>query len=811
MGTLIELPAEELRRVCDPASLGFQTTDDLPLLNEVLGQPRAVAAFAFGANIGSPGFNIFALGQPGSGKTTLIRQYLEHCAESQPVPPDLCYVYNFAHAREPLPLQLPSGMAVPFRDDVDAFVEELQAEIPKAFDSEEYSRHRDQIMQEMEARRREILSHMDQRASDAGFQLLKGPGGLLLAPAAGGKLLTEEEIEQLKPEQRDALARTRERLQHEMEERLRAIRELEKGARDALRALDTETAAYAARHLVADLRARYHDQPAVLDYLTELQNDVTEHADDFRKGKEAESVPAPLAALATLVPDSERTLVRYQVNVVVNNRDRKGAPVVVETNPTYHNLTGRIEHQGTLGGTVTDHTMIKPGALHRANGGYLVIPARECLMNPFAWEGLKRALKDGLLRIEELGSQLALVSTVTLDPEPIPLNVKVVLIGSPAIYYLLLAYDEDFQKLFKVKADFTNRMDRTAESESGYARFVHTITHLDQTLPFDAGAVARVIEYGSRAVEDQDQLSTCFGDIADLVREAAHRAGQNSHQAVTAVDVRTAEEARRYRQNLMEERLREALIKGTLLVEATGTAIGQINGLSVLSLGDYAFGHPVRLTATIAPGRRGVVSIEREVELSGPIHGKGVLILSGYLLRQYGRAHPLSLSASLVFEQSYGLVDGDSASLAELCVLVSAAADLPLRQDIAVTGSVNQHGQVQPVGGVIAKIEGFFDLCRTRGLTGRQGVLIPVENRRHVMLRDDVLEAVSKGQFHIWLADDVDTALELLIGLPAGEQDAAGGFSEGTVHHAVAARLSQYAEKLRALGAEEKKPELINC
>jgi len=802
MGTLVELSTKDLRRVCDPASLGFETTAELPLLSEVLGQPRAVAAFAFGASIASQGFNLFALGQPGSGKTTLIREYLEHCAETQPVPPDLCYVYNFAQARQPLPLHLPAGIAVQFKNDVDAFVEELKSEIPRAFDSEEYSRHRDQVTQEMEEKRREILTKVDQRATEAGFQLLKGPGGLLLAPAAGGKLLTEQEVEQLKPEEREQLARTRERLQHEIEERLRAIRELEKGVRDALRALDTETAAYATRHLVADLRSRYHDQAAVLDYLAAVQSDVTAHADDFRKGKE-EAAPPMLAAM---MPDIEKPLVRYQVNVMVTNRGRKGAPVVVETNPTYHNLTGRIEQQSTWGGVITDHTMIKPGALHRANGGYLIVPARECLMNPFAWEGLKRALKDGVLRIEELGSQLSLVSTVTLDPEPIPLNAKVVLIGSPAIYYLLLAYDEDFQKLFKVKADFTTRMERVAESERGYAQFVHTITHLDETRPFDAAAVARVIEYGSRAVEDQDQLSTRFGDIADLVREAAHRAGQNSHRAVTAADVRAAEEARRYRQNLMEERLQEALVKGTLLVETVGRAVGRINGLSVLSLGDYAFGHPVRLTATIAPGRRGVVSIEREVELSGPIHGKGVLILSGYWLRQYGQVHPLSLSASLVFEQSYSMVDGDSASLAELCVLISAAAKAPLRQDIAVTGSVNQHGQVQPVGGAIAKIEGFFDLCRARGLTGTQGVLIPAANRRHIMLRDDVVEAVSTGQFHIWLADDVNTALELLTGQPAGEPDASGVFPEGTLHRAVADRLSQYAEKLRALAAEEKKP-----
>jgi predicted ATP-dependent protease len=807
MKAAVELAAGELRRACDPASLGFETTAGLPLLGEVLGQPRAVAALAFGTSIGSPGFNLFALGQPGSGRTTLIKDYLEQRAKNQPAPPDLCYVHNFTNARCPLPLRLPAGRAAQFKKDIDAFVEELETEIPKVFETEEYTRQRDQVLQKLEQQRRDKLNQIEERATQAGFKLLKGQGGLLLAPVAGDKLVTPEELEKLKPEEREKLLRARDHLQHEIEERFNSIRELEKGARDALHSLDTETAAYATRHLIEDLRARYQDQPAVLGYLSALQTDITAHADDFRKGKEAETPPAPLAGLP---PDNDRPLTRYQVNVLVNNAGLEGAPVVIETNPTYHNLTGRIEHQAAWNAVFTDHTMIKPGALHRANGGYLIIPARECLMNPFAWEGLKRALKDGALRIEELGSQLSLISTVTLDPEPVPLDVKVVLIGSPMLYYLLYDYDEDFQKLFKVKADFTTRMPREPDSERAYALFVNNIARLEKTLPFDSTAVARIIEYGSREAEDRDWLSTRFGDIADLIREAAHLAGQNSHAAVTAVDIRAAEEARRFRENLVEERLQQSLLNGTVLLDTRGAVAGRINGLSVLSMGDYAFGHPVRLTATVAPGRRGVVSIEREVELSGPIHGKGVLILGGYLMRKYGQAAPLSLSASLVFEQSYGQVEGDSASLAELCVLLSAAADVPLRQDIAVTGSVNQHGQVQPVGGVIQKIEGFFDLCRVQGLTGSQGVLIPAPNQRNLMLRDDVVEAVRAGQFHIWTAAAVEEALQLLTGREPGEADAAGVYPEGSLHRAVADRLAQYTAALRALGKEEKAPEPIS-
>ncbi len=793
----VELPPEALRRTCDPASLPFDTTADLPVLSEVLGQPRAVAALELGTGIDSHGFNLFALGQPGSGKTTLIREYLERRAAAEPAPNDLCYVHNFADPLRPLPLLLPPGQGSQLRQDIDHLVEELKAAIPAAFDAEEYASQRNKIVQELEERRREEFSLLQRHVSQAGFQLIKGPGGIMIVPVVGEKMLSDQDVEQLGPEDRDKIVRAQERLQRDLDERIRAVRDLERAARDALHTLDTETAAFATRHLIDELRARYRELPAVLQFLDAFQADVVEHVDDFRKGKEAEAPALPIP----LPPGLDRSLTRYQVNVVVDQRGVAGAPVVVESNPTYHNLTGRVEHQATWGGVYTNHTMIKAGALHRANGGYLVVPARECLLSPFAWEGLKRALKDRSLRIEQVGAQLSLVSTVTLDPEPVPLNVKVVLIGSHALYYMLYAYDEDFQKLFKVKADFTTRMERTPESEQAYGLFLASLARQEKTLPFDRTAVARVIEHGSRAVEDQDQLSTRFGDIADLAREAAYHAARGGRAAVTAADIRAAEDARRFRQNLLEERLHETIQKGTVLLATTGTAIGCINGLSVLSMGDYAFGHPARLTATVAPGRAGVVSIEREVELSGPIHGKGVLILNGYLLRQYGSAGPLSLSASLVFEQSYSLVEGDSASLAELCVLLSALAEVPLRQDIAVTGSVNQHGEVQPIGGVAEKIEGFFDVCRARGLTGTQGVLIPEPNRRHLMLRDDVVEAVRDGRFHVWTAGRVDDALHLLTGLPAGARDASGAFPEGSLHHAVTGRLARYTETLRAASA----------
>jgi lon-related putative ATP-dependent protease len=795
------LPPEDLRRICDPNGFDFETTASLPNVQEVLGQPRAVAALEFGVNMASHGFNLFALGLPGSGKTTLIREYLERHAVDQPIPSDLCYVNNFRDARRPIALSFPAGHAHELKRAVDALIDELRVAIPKAFEAKEYENRHDEIMHDTEMRIAEEFSRLDQHVKKGGFELVQTPGGMVLVPAINGRPASEAELEALGEEQRNKLIQMRERLGEDVENSLQRKRELEKTAREGLHQLDTETATFATQRIVNEAREQYKDHAGVLTYLDALQADVIEHVDLFRKGPEG----AGQNVLQALAASGENPFVRYQVNVLVDNRDLRGAPVIVETNPTYHNLIGRLEHKALLGAMVTDYTMVKPGALHKANGGYLIIPVRECLVSPFAWDGLKRALKDRVVRIEELGAQVSLVSTVTLDPQPVPLDVKVILIGQPIIYYLLNAYDEDFQKLFKVKADFTTQMDRTPEAERSYALFVSTITHQDKSLPFDRGAVARVIEYGSRLAEDQDKLSTRFGEIADLIREAAHRAAQNTHSTVTADDMRTAEDARRFRVDLVQERLQEAVANGTLLIETTGSVVGRVNGLSVLDSGDYAFGHPTRITATVGPGRKGVISIEREVELSGPIHGKGVMILSGYLLQKYGQMRSLNLSASLVFEQSYGMVEGDSASLAELFALISALAEIPLRQDIAMTGSVNQQGQVQPIGGATEKIEGFFDVCREKGLTGQQGVLIPASNRRHLMLRNDVVDAVRAGQFHIWTAETVDEGLALLTGREPGELNKQGVYPRETVHRAVADRLAKYAEILKGEAANARK------
>lgn len=795
--TVRELTAEQVCRRCDPATFDFETTADLEPWSEIIGQPRVVEALNFGVGIASHGFNIFALGLPGSGKTTLITRFLEQRSAEEPVPDDFCYVTDFKDLRRPRILRLPAGQGRQLRDDMQTLVENLRQDIPRAFESEEFQAQRKRVVREIEKQQEAIFQELQEQVKSRAFALVRTPVGLILVPALNGEPLTDRQYEALDEETKAKLQRLREELSGKVERGMRRIRELEKEARARVRDLERQIAMMAVGHHVDDLREKYSDLPEVVEYLESVREDVVEHVDAFRGGEPAtEGLPPALRAVA-----DEQQFVRYAVNVIIDNADTQGAPVVVENNPTYGNLVGRIEHRALFGALVTDLTMIEPGALHRANGGYLILNAMDVLTSPYAWQVLKRSLKSREIRTESLGEQLSLVSTVSLEPEPIPLDVKVVLIGSPLLYYLLHAFDEDFPKLFKVQADFGPQMDRTPEAERQYGLFVRTLSEEEGLPAFDRTAVARLVEHSSRLVGDQQKLSTRFGPIADLIREAAYRARRNGHEVVTGDDVRQAIEAGIFRRNRIEERIREMIADGTLIVETEGKTVGQVNGLSVLQLGDHAFGKPSRVTARTYMGRGNVVDIEREVELGGPIHSKGVLILNGYLGGQYGIETPLTLSASLVFEQSYEEVEGDSASSAELYALLSSLSGVPLRQDLAVTGSVDQHGRIQPVGGVTEKVEGFFDVCRVRGLTGTQGVVIPAANMRHLTLRDDVVEAIREGRFHIYAVETVDEGLELLTGQPAGRRGPDGVFPEGTIHRAVIDRLTEWAEIMKEFGA----------
>ncbi len=778
-----------LRRACDPATLSFETTDELPRLGAVIGQPRANRAFELGSDLHGGGFNIFVLGLPASGRTSLSREYLENKAGRLPAPDDWCYVNNFDDPHRPKALRLQAGRAGQLRQDMAQLVESAGREIKRAFKSEEYQREHKRLADSLQKRREDALSRLQAYAAAYNFLIVRTPFGFVLAPALEGRPFKPEELEKLAPDKLEKLKKLEVKVSAEVDTTLEKVREMERRTQEAIRELDERTTLFVVEHLVDEVQARYVRQEPVIAFLDDVQDDMVANVDDFR---------AEESASESLLPSRRSSWeVRYQVNVIVDNSGRQSAPVIVENQPSYHNLIGRIEHQVLMGASHTDFTQIRPGALHRANGGFLILPVRDVLLNPYAWDGLKRTLRESKIRIVELGNQLGLISTSTLEPEPIPLEITVVLIGTPLLYHLMRAHEEDFPKLFKVQAEFASRMDRTPETEHEYALFVRSVVEDGRLPPFDRQAIAGIIEHGSRLVADQGKLSTRFGKIADLVREAAYWAGKGGSEVVRGADVSRAIEEGVFRSNLVEERIQELIEQGVLLIDVSGQVAGQVNALSVLMLGDYAFGRPSRVTAVVSPGHGDVVDVESKSELGGSIHTKGVLILSGFLLGRFGRRKPLSLAASLTFEQSYEGVEGDSASMAELLALLSALAEIPLRQEIAVTGSINQHGAIQPIGGVNEKIEGFFAVCERLGLTGAQGVVIPAGNVRNLMLDRKVVEAAARGGFHIWPVATIDQAIRIFTGMEPGEPDKEGAYPAGSFNAAVLARLDSFAEAVR--------------
>jgi lon-related putative ATP-dependent protease len=787
-------------RLCDPAAFGVEDTAAVEGLGLPMGQPRALAALEFGTEIEGLGFNVFVMGATGTGRSSVAHLVLGEAARQQPAPPDWCYLHNFDDPQRPRALSLPPGRGVSLRRDVEDLIKNLDQAIVSVFESDQYQERRDEVLKQYHEERHQELQAFEREAEEAGFTVGRGPAGLIVAPTKEGEVITPQEYAALPEEQRDGLEKKREELQERLLDILRRGQRTEKEARDAVRQLDREMVQFACAHLVEDLIERYRELPEVVTHLQAIMTDLVENVAHFRDGEER---PLPLPPPLGVMMQERSPYDRYRINLLVEHSEGAGAPVVEEANPTLHNLTGEVEYQTQMGALVTDFTMIKAGALHRANGGFLVLDALTLLRRPYAWDAITRCLKSEEIRIESLGDQFRLVSTVSLEPEPIPLQVKVVLIGTPMLYYLLYQYDEDFRKLFKVKADFGSDTDRDAESERLYLAFVAQ-TCREKSLPaFSAGAVARVIEHGSRLAEDQSKLTTRLMDITELLQEAAYWARKRESERVEAEDVTRAIEQHIWRSNRMEQRILEMIHKDVLKLDTSGAAVGQVNGIALIPLGDFTIGRPTRITARTYLGRAGVINIEREVKMSGPIHDKGVLIISGYLGQKYALDRPLSCAISIVFEQSYEEIEGDSASAAELFALLSSLAQLPLRQDIAVTGSVNQHGIIQPVGGVTRKVEGFWEVCKTKGLTGTQGVLLPASNREHLMLCSELVGAAREGQFRVYTMETLDEGLELLTGLPAGEPDAAGQYPEGTVHGAVQRRLAQFADNLKAFMAPE--------
>jgi len=798
----LDLPS--LRRICDPSALGFTDTRELEPLSETLGQQRAVQAIGLGLDLIQPGFNLYVLGPQGSGRRYTVLRHLESAAAAQPAPADWAYVYDFDHERTPRALRLPAGRGSELARDMEGLVEELETALATTFEGEDYQTRRQALDQELKEREEKAFGELSEQADEQGLMMIRTPLGVAFAPGKRGDVLSPEQFEALPAEEKKRLETAVGELKAALEKVIRQGPRLQRERRNRLQELDREVARFAVGAHLEELRERYRDLPDVVGYLDQVQQDVVRHAHDFVAGDASRGGEAAAGVGSALL-----SLRRYQVNLLVDHAGATTAPIVEEDHPTFQNLCGRIEHLAQFGTLLTDFTLIKPGALHRANGGYLVLDALSLLRQPFAWDALKRALKSAQLRVEPLAQMLSLASTISLDPAPIPLAVKVVLIGDRALYYLLAAYDPDFLELFKIAADFDDRTEWTAEHQQLYARLVAALVRRSDLAPLDAPAVARVIEQAARDAGDAGRLGLHTAWLEDLLCEVDLWRRRSGRTVASAVDVESAVTAQEHRADRLRERLREETLRGTLCIDTTGSAVGQVNGLSVLELGGFRFGHPVRISARARLGGGEVVDIEREVELSGPIHSKGVLILSGFLGERYSAEWPLSVAASLVFEQSYGGVEGDSASLAELCALLSAIGNLPLRQSVALTGAVDQHGRVLAVGGVNEKVEGFFDLCAARGLDGGQGVLVPAANVQHLMLRSDVVDAVAAGRFHLWSADHVDQALELLAGMPAGVRGEDGIYPQGSCNAAVEMRLAAFAEVRRQFGApgREETPE----
>lgn len=804
-----ELKAAMLRRECSPETLPFETTDDLAPSDGLIGQDRAVKALEFGLGVEVDGYGIFVLGPTGTGKTTYTRSLLERLAKEKPTPPDWCYVHNFARPEQPNAIALPAGTGPRLKQDIERLIRTLRVKIPEAFGSESYQKQVGELKREFFNRTQLLMQQAEQAAESRGFAIRGTPSGLTTLPLGpDGQPLSPEAYETMGGDEQKALTDRAQELQDEMAAVLRKVSQLERQYRDKQEALDRKVVIYAVDPVFQELAESYGDNEEIARHLKDVRRDIVQNLDEFKRteetsrpAKEGESPPWPFPPGGPGRSSAQSPFSRYQVNVLVSQKG-EGAPVVFETNPTYFNLGGKMEYRGEFGHLATDFSMLSPGALHRANGGYLILNARDVLVNPGSWDLLKRSLLTRELRIENPVAESRAAPTAGLQPEPIPLKVKVVMLGGADVYHLLHALDPDFRKLFKVKAEFDYEMPRGPGTEADYAAFVASLCRRQGLRPFDRAAVARVIEYGSRLASDQDKLSLLFNELAEVVYEAdawSRARSSSGGEVVRARDVEKALEEKEYRSRLIAEKLQEMLARGEILVDLEGAKVGQVNGLAVLDTGDYAFGKPSRLTAETYMGSEGVINIEREALLSGKVHDKGVLILQGHLAARFAQDKPLSLSATVCFEQSYAGVDGDSASLAELCALISSLAGVPLRQAVAVTGSVNQKGEVQPVGGLDQKIEGFFDVCRARGLTGEQGVIVPRRSASRLMLRPDVVETVREGGFHVWAVDTVDEALEVLTGMPAGSRGPDGVYPEGTVNRLADDKLRRYSERLAEL------------
>ncbi len=804
-----EVPVDKLRWECDPDLFHFECTKDLAPLREFIGQERATRAVEFGLNMTNSGYNIYVAGLTGTGKTSMVKSYIERVIKERKARgetfalDDWCYLYNFKEPDRPQIVSLPQGKGKAFRDDIANLLSKIRQELGQAFSSEEYKSQRQKTIEEGQTEQQKIFEAIADEARQQGFALQMTPVGPVLVPMIEDRPMQENEYlaleERVKKELDSKQAKLRKKLQASFE----TVSNLQKEIAERLQKIDKDIGEYTISRLFSPLFDQYSHWSKVSQYLTDLKAYILDNLELF-KGTE-EPINPIFGVPVSQVMGGRNPFLPFQVNVFVDNSEANGPPVVVESNPNFGNMFGKIERRFLFGGYLSDHTMLKPGALSLANGGYLLVSARDVIIDPSVWPALKRAIKNKEVRIEDPFEQFGLIAPQGLRPEPMPIKVKVVLTGDAMLYQLLSMYDEDFWEIFKVKADFDFEIKKTRENILAYAAFLSGCCEECETRHFDPKGVAKVIEYSARMVSDQERLSSRFAQVKDWIEEANYWASRDNAKFISASHVQKAIDERLFRHNLLDERIRDMINRGTIMIDVKDAVVGQVNGLSVYSLGDITFGKPSRITAKTFLGRGGVINIERESQLSGPIHNKGVMILSGYLGWKYAQDKPLSLSASLCFEQSYEGVEGDSASSTELYAILSSLSEIPIKQSIAVTGSVNQKGEIQPIGGVNHKIEGFFQTCQAKELTGEQGVLIPCQNLRNLMLREEVVEAVRKDQFHIYSARTIDEGIEILTGVPAGERQKDGTYPEGTVNYLVDKHLKEMAERLKGFYAEEKK------
>lgn len=797
-----KVTVEKLKNKCDITCFDFDSTADLDPLQGIIGQERASKSLQFGLSVKKKGYNIFVSGQSGTGRNSYVKHITEEKASKKEVPDDWVYVYNFKNPHSPMSINLKQGMGKEFVKDMEITIKQLKKEIENAFTSKEYENMKSGLVQQYQSKSQEILEKLNEIGKEYGFQFTQTEKGILSIPLKDGKAMSEEDYKNMSPNEFEELRKKSNNLSLESIDIFNELRSLEDEFRDKLKNLDEDTASNVVKFYIDKLKEKFDYNKKIHEYFDMLKEDIVEHIDKFKKDDE-EGTNNPFAIFQ--LKSSASFFERYKVNLFIDNSEKKCAPVVFETNPTYYNLVGSVEYKNEMGVMKTDFTQIKPGALHEANGGYLVLQVKDVLTNPYAWRGLKRALVTDEINIESLGKQLGYVVTTTLKPQAIPLNLKVILIGDPYTYYILYNYDEEFKKLFKIMSDFDIEMNRDKENMLKMARFIATHCEKENIRHFDRIAVGKVVEYSSRIASSQKKLSSHFNQIVEILYEADSWAEVDGSDIVRVEHINKAIKEKIFRNNKYEEKVLEMFEEGDYLIDVDGTKVGEINGLAVTGTGEHRFGKPSKITVSTYRGKAGIINIEREAKTSGKIHDKGVMIISGYLGYKYAQEKPLALSASIVFEQLYSGVDGDSASSTELYAILSSISNIPIKQYIAVTGSVNQRGEIQPIGGVNEKIEGFYKVCKLKGLTGKQGVMIPHQNVKNLMLKDDVIKAIKEDKFHIYAVKTIDEGIEILTGVSAGKKDKEGNYPKDTIHYLVNERLEELYEKSKENKTEDDK------